>query len=116
LGGTKESILSTLSEVRGPTFYATLILVIAVLPILFMKGLLAGFFQPMIWSYLIAIVASMVVALILTPALAAFMGDKLRPNESRVALSGPMQRSLNANRLLIPAAALVVCGIIATAL
>jgi Cu/Ag efflux pump CusA len=113
----RQSILSGLTGIRAPMIYATLILVIAVLPVLFMKGLLAAFFQPMILSYLIAVVASMAVALVVTPALAAFLREKGRPtDQDRFAVSDRMQRWLSADKLLIPAAALVICGIIATAM
>lgn len=116
-GAERQPILKALTDVRGPTFYATLILIVAVLPILFMKGLLAGFFQPMIMAYLIAIVASSAVALIVTPALAAFLSEKGRPaGESRFAIADRMQRSLDANKLLIPAGVLMACGLLATVL
>jgi len=113
----RQSILSGLTDIRSPMVYAALILVIAVLPVLFMKGLLAAFFQPMIVAYLIAIVASMAVALIVTPALAAFLSDKNpAANAGRFAVSERMQGWLNADKLMIPAGVLMVCGLLATAL
>ena len=49
-------------EIRVPMLYATLIIVIAVAPLLLMKGLSAAFFEPLAWSYIIAAVVSLVVA------------------------------------------------------
>jgi Cu/Ag efflux pump CusA len=43
--------------------------VMGVMPVLFMKGLSGAFFQPLVLAYLLAILASMVVAVTVTPAL-----------------------------------------------
>ncbi|MEZ4681656.1 MAG: efflux RND transporter permease subunit [Caldilineaceae bacterium] len=56
-------------ESRGSVIYATLILLLVSLPILFMQGLSGLFFNPLITAYLIAILTSLVVALVLTPGL-----------------------------------------------
>jgi Cu/Ag efflux pump CusA len=90
----RNPIVSAALAVRGPTFYATLILAVAVLPILFMQGLSASFFQPMIWSYLLALVVSMLVALTVTPALAALLLTNGPPSEdSTPRLMGAMHRA-----------------------
>jgi CzcA family heavy metal efflux pump len=57
-------------EVRSAIIYATLIDVVAVLPVFFVEGLSGAFFQPLVIAYALAILASMLVALTLTPALA----------------------------------------------
>ena len=62
-------ILDASMEVRSPIVFATLIVVVAVVPVLFMKGLSGAFFQPLVLAYLLAILASMVVAVTVTPAL-----------------------------------------------
>ena len=56
-------------EMRGPMLYATLIIVLAAVPILFIQGLSAALFWPLIWAYILAVVAALVVALAVTPAL-----------------------------------------------
>jgi Cu/Ag efflux pump CusA len=71
-GGTRSAaavILDASLEVRGPIVYATLIIVLAVTPVLFMQGLAGAFFKPLILSYILAILASLVVAVTITPAL-----------------------------------------------
>ncbi|WP_342740537.1 efflux RND transporter permease subunit [Bradyrhizobium sp. B117] len=60
-------------ETRRPMVYASLIVVLAVLPVLFMQSRSAAFFAPMAWAYIAAVSVSMLVALILTPALAALL-------------------------------------------
>ena len=66
-------IASASTEIRGPMLYATLIIVIAVAPLLLMRGLSAAFFEPLALSYIIAVVVSLVVAITVTPALAMLL-------------------------------------------
>jgi len=71
-GSTKSTariILEASLEVRSAIVYATLIEVVALMPVFFMKGLSGAFFQPLAFAYAGAILASMVVALTVTPAL-----------------------------------------------
>ncbi|HKD26599.1 MAG TPA: efflux RND transporter permease subunit, partial [Xanthobacteraceae bacterium] len=58
---TARIILDASVEVRGPIVYATLIVVVAVVPVLFMQGLTGSFFKPLIAAYVFAIAASLVV-------------------------------------------------------
>ncbi len=62
-------ILDASLEVRSPIVYATLIIVVASVPVFLLQGLAGSFFRPLAVSYTLAIVASMVVALTVTPAL-----------------------------------------------
>ena len=62
-------ILDASLEVHSPIVFATLIVVMGVVPVLFMEGLSGAFFQPLVLAYLLAILASMVVAVTVTPAL-----------------------------------------------
>ena len=43
--------------------YATLIIVVAVVPVFFLEGLSGAFFRPLALSYALAVLASLVVAL-----------------------------------------------------
>jgi len=63
-------VLESSLEVRSAIVYATLINVVAVTPVFFIEGLSGAFFQPLVISYGLAVLASMGVALTLTPALA----------------------------------------------
>jgi len=71
-GGTKSIariILEASLEVRSAIIYATLIEVVALMPVFFMEGLSGAFFKPLAISYSLSILASMAVALTVTPAL-----------------------------------------------
>lgn len=67
------TILEASLEVRSPIVYATLINVIVVVPIFFMQGLSGAFFGPLALSYALAVLASMVVALTVTPAMSLIL-------------------------------------------
>ncbi|WP_077487887.1 efflux RND transporter permease subunit [Sinomonas mesophila] len=67
---TARVVVNASIEVRGPIVYATLIIIAATVPIFFLDGLTGAFFRPLAISYTLAVLASMVVALTVTPALA----------------------------------------------
>jgi CzcA family heavy metal efflux pump len=81
---TAAIVLDASLEVRGPIVYATLIIVVAAVPIYFLPGLTGSFFRPLAASYGLAVLASMVVALTVTPALALLLlgGAPLERRES----------------------------------
>ena len=83
---TARIILDASVEVRGPIVYATLIVVVAVVPVLFMQGLTGSFFKPLIAAYVFAIAASLVVAMTVTPALCLILlrNARLEGRESPV--------------------------------
>ena len=75
-GGKQSSasvILEATMEVRAPILYATLIIVLAVVPVFFMEGLSGAFFKPLVLAYVLAMLASMVVAVTVTPALSLIL-------------------------------------------
>jgi CzcA family heavy metal efflux pump len=70
---TAAVVLEASLEVRGPIIYATLIIVVAAVPVYFLSGLTGSFFRPLALSYALAVLASLVVALTVTPALALLL-------------------------------------------
>jgi CzcA family heavy metal efflux pump len=55
-------------EVRAPVVYATFVVVLVLAPMLFLSGLQGSFFAPLAASFVFATLASLVVALTVTPA------------------------------------------------
>jgi Cu/Ag efflux pump CusA len=97
---TAAIILEASLEIRSPIAYATLILLLAVMPVFFISGLTGAFFAPLALSYTLALLASLVVALIVTPALSLLLLPKV-PLERRASpLVGWLQRGYN--RALAP--------------
>jgi CzcA family heavy metal efflux pump len=94
--GSRQSkasiILESSLEVRGAVVYASFIEAVALLPIFFLQGLTGSFFRPLAFSYALAVLVSLLVALILTPALSMilFSHAKLRRAD------GPLVRWLQA--------------------
>jgi len=75
--GSKASvariILDGSLEVRSAIIYATLIDVVALIPVFLMEGLSGAFFRPLAIAYGLAVLASLVVALTVTPAMALLL-------------------------------------------
>ena len=66
-------VLDALLEVRSAVVYGTLIVMLVFLPVFMLQGLTGAFFQPLALSYVLAILASLGVALTVTPALCLLM-------------------------------------------
>ena len=123
-GSDKSSIaviLEAMLETRGPLGFALLIILLAVLPIFFIPGLVGTFIQPLAVSYVLAMIASLLVALIITPALSvSLLANASLTRESPLArwlkgfynglLGLTVKRSTVA---LIVAGVLIVLGLVA---
>ncbi|MEO8486323.1 MAG: efflux RND transporter permease subunit [Betaproteobacteria bacterium] len=66
---TARIVLDASLEVRPAIWQATLIIALAVVPVFFMGGLSGAFFEPLALAYMLAMLASIVVATTVTPAL-----------------------------------------------
>jgi len=75
-----EIIRDASLEVRGPVIYATLVVIVVFLPVLFTSSIQGRFVGPLALSFIFAVVASLVVALTSTPALCALL---LRRHDER---------------------------------
>lgn len=66
---TWDVVLQASLEVRSAVVYASLIVVLVFMPIYFLDGLSGSFFRPLAIAYVLAIMASLLVALTVTPVL-----------------------------------------------
>jgi CzcA family heavy metal efflux pump len=64
-----DVVLHASLEVRSAVVYASLIVTLVFVPILFLDGVAGSFFRPLAIAYILAILASLAVALTVTPAL-----------------------------------------------
>ncbi|MBA4066131.1 MAG: acriflavin resistance protein [Isosphaera sp.] len=80
-------VLGASLEVRSAVVYATLIVIVVFLPIFFLDGIAGAFFRPLATAYILAILASLLVALTVTPALSYMLltGGRGRRAEAPVA-------------------------------
>jgi CzcA family heavy metal efflux pump len=70
---TARIILDASLEVRSAIVHATLMDVVVLFPVFTLAGLSGAFFKPLATSYILAVMASMAVALTVTPAMAMLL-------------------------------------------
>jgi CzcA family heavy metal efflux pump len=101
-GGLKSSatvILESAGETRGAIFFAALITLLAVVPVFFIQGTSGAILQPMAVSYVLAVVASMIVGMTVTPALSMLLlsknGLEIRQSPMVARLQSSYERNLS---------------------
>jgi CzcA family heavy metal efflux pump len=94
-------ILEASLEVRSAIFYATLINVLAVVPVFFLQSVTGTFFEPLAFSYALAILVSMLVALTVTPALSLMLLSKAPRNRADAPLVRWLKRAYGAALALV---------------
>jgi Cu/Ag efflux pump CusA len=117
-GSTASEILNASLEVRGPIIYATLIIVAAAVPVFLLQGLTGAFFRPLALSYTMAIVASLLVALTITPALALLLLARSRVERRKSPVVTVLQRGYTAalSRIVArPVRAYAIFGLVSVA-
>ncbi|MFO0803105.1 MAG: efflux RND transporter permease subunit [Gemmataceae bacterium] len=80
-------------EVRSAVVYATAIVILVFLPIFFLEGIAGSFFRPLALAYILAILASLLVALVVTPALSYMLLTGTRSRDSEAPLARVLRRS-----------------------
>lgn len=68
-----QVVLDASLEVRSAIVYASLIVILVFVPVFFLQGLAGSFFRPLALSYMLAILASLVIALTVTPAMSLML-------------------------------------------
>jgi len=91
-GSISERIVASLAEVGRPMAFATLIIGVAFLPLFTMTGVSGVIFSPLAHTYAYAIGGAILLALALTPVLAARF---LKPHEEEDDTKHPLMRFLH---------------------
>ena len=89
---TASVILTALVEMRSSVMYATLLVLLMVLPVLFFPYLAGNLLQPVVVSFVWALIASLVVALTVTPALCLTLLSDVAPGHRESPLVRGLQR------------------------
>jgi len=116
--GKASAILDAALEARTPLLYGTLILLLVVAPVLFLTEVSGAVFRPLAASYMVALLASFVVAMTVTPALSfLFLQNGALPtgDSGVAALLRGLYRTLFGWAVRAPRAALAVLGIVVVA-
>jgi CzcA family heavy metal efflux pump len=93
-------VLNASLEVRSAVVYATAIVVLVFLPIFYLGGLAGTFFRPLASAYVLAVLASLGVALTVTPAMCLM----LLPGRTSERPDAPLSRWLRRHyRSILPA-------------
>jgi CzcA family heavy metal efflux pump len=119
---TAGVVLDGVLEMRSSALFAMLIVLVAAVPVALLSGLTGFFSRPLVLSYALAVLASMVVALTVTPALAMLLlsSEPLNRRESPVLrwlqprYDRALPSTLGSTRWVYPALAALVLGGIAT--
>lgn len=99
-----ETVYRASSEIRGSIVYATAVIVVVFLPLFFLSGLEGRLLVPLGTAYVASLLASLLVAVTITPALCALLlRDVKAPGERR---DSPLVRLLK--RLYEPSLALAL--------
>lgn len=85
-------VLKASLEVRSAIVYATLIVILVFLPVFLLDGLAGSFFRPLAISYVLAVIASLAVALTLTPALSLILLPKAKALTRESPLTNGLKR------------------------
>jgi CzcA family heavy metal efflux pump len=99
-GGLKSApviILEAAGDTRSTIFFATLITLLAIVPSFFIGGVNAGLFQPLAISYVLAVLASMIVALTVTPALSMIFLSRANLEVKESPLASRLQNGYERN-------------------
>jgi CzcA family heavy metal efflux pump len=93
---TAAIVLEASLEVRSAVLYGVLIVALAVVPVFFLEGLAGSFFPEIAIAYLVALAASMLVALTVTPALSVLLLSTRPVERGESPLVGWLQRRYQA--------------------
>lgn len=79
-----EVVRTASREIRGSVVYATIIVCLVLVPVLLLGGIAGRIFSPLAQAYMLAIAASLGVALTVTPAMCAWLLPRLADRDAHL--------------------------------
>ncbi len=110
-----EVIYAASMEVRGSIVYATLVVVLAVIPLALLSGIEGRLFRPLVLAYVLSVLISLLVSLTVTPAMCLLLLGKAearRADTPLVDLLKGLDRRLLAWALPRPGLVLAAAGLL----
>lgn len=108
-----QVVLDASIEVRSAVVYATFVVAVVFLPVLMMSGLQGRFFAPLAEAFILAILASLAVALTVTPALCLVAFQRMKPHAEPRYLAAAKALHLRVLRALSGRATLALAAALA---
>lgn len=114
-----EVIYAASTEIRGSIVFATLIVMLVFVPLFFLTGVEGRLMAPLGFAYLVAILASLVVALTVTPALCSYFlggakslehGDSFLVRKLKAAYLPSLRLALRNSNLVVVASLVLLVG------
>jgi Cu/Ag efflux pump CusA len=107
-------------RIRRPLVYATLIVILAIVPLAVLGGRPGAFFHPLVLAYALSVTAAMLVALFVTPALSTVLFARWSPTPRQSAKSSrlgaryqtALQRFSRKPRALVAVGVVAVLGLL----
>jgi CzcA family heavy metal efflux pump len=93
---TFEVVRKASLEVRSAVVYASLIVTLVFVPIFLLPGLAGSFFRPLAIAYVLAVLASLIVALTVTPALSLLLLPRAAEGFRESPVSGRLKKHYRA--------------------
>jgi Cu/Ag efflux pump CusA len=115
----RQTVIDASAELRGPLAYATVIVLLTVIPILAIGGRPGALLEPLAFAFIAAVAASLLVALTVAPALASVLlrGSSLERRDAPLmrwlknAYAGLLERTLRRpDRSFVAAGAVLLLG------
>jgi CzcA family heavy metal efflux pump len=115
-----DIVYTASTEIRGSVVFATLIVVLVFLPLFFLGSVEGRLLRPLGFAYVVALIASLVTALTVTPALCSLMLPKAKSvlsgkepwlvHRLRSWYAPVLERSLRHSTVVLGASAILLCG------
>ena len=108
-------VLKASLEVRSAVVYGSVIVALVLMPVFLLQGLSGSFFRPLAFSYILAIMSSLLVALTITPALSLILLPRASAREEskylqkiKTRYTGLLEKFVNRPKLVFSSLAIAL--------